>query len=62
MLYKISMAAGIILVLSAASNDDLYGCAYPLTKLLLTGGAGLVLILIGSIPLFRSERRKENEN
>ena len=47
LLYKIMIAAGVLMLLSAAGNDDLYGPAYPLHEMVLTLMSGLAMIVGG---------------
>lgn len=56
LVYKIMILAGLINIVSAASNDDMLGSAYPTLTLVLTAFSGLALLVGGMLVRERVNR------
>lgn len=50
------IVVGVLLLLTAASKDDMYGMAYSISEMMLTAGAGIVLVATGVIALQKGVR------
>lgn len=49
----ILIIAGVLLLLTAASKDDMYGMAYSISEMFKTAGAGIVLLSAGVMVLMK---------
>lgn len=56
MFSAIFIIAGVILLLTAASKDDMYGMAYSIPEMFMTAGAGIVLVTTGVMAMMKGVR------
>lgn len=50
------IVVGVLLLLTAASKDDMYGMAYSIPEMILTAGAGIVLVTTGVMAMMKGVR------
>ncbi len=56
-IFSTMIITGLICIMSAIGNDDLYGLSYPIYKIILWNVAGLLLIGIGAKGLENGTRK-----